>query len=872
VYGFWVGYPRLLIGTLSAILLSGLAGTLTAAIPDNAILLRFQGFESSVADNWLYTPEPGPGGFITVTNQRAATGTNSIRITGPSSSYTTGSPSVVFSTVNLTGLTNVGVSAAFSANGPDTDDDLFMDLSYDGGSTWSNSVKLVDGFNNANIPFGGINGNNPTTVSNNPWTVSIHSLATQVTVRIRFKKTSGSNGSIDNYFADDVLLFHIPAGQAPLLQMPTQAVALVSNELTIAVIANDIDGNEISISASNLPPGASFISAPAIGQATGTLYFTPALNQADLVITSTIHAVDADGSTNALLIIYVRDRVISWAASSTRLEESAGLIQLPVSISRATDASIQISATGKTKNGSDYSISSSALNFSSSGQATQYVALTIHDDNLAESTEDIKLSLTNPIDAEIGTVSNINMTLMDNDSFTLATANLTSSGQLYREAGQRILTASAADIVAIQEWKVTNSGGHRAFVDHVFGSNYFYVVESNSLPNGVISKWPIIAWGLWIDIYAFGRNHLWATIDLPGSRNLHVVSVHLDFSGGEGTRQYETLQLLNQLDAAGFPTNDYLAVCGDLNIQSYTEAAMQLLADELSDERRPADQNGVRETNQSRTRFYDAVLPSSLLNELHLPLYFNGHLFSEGIVFDTRTWTNALPPEPAQLLDSNDGGMAHMLVMKLFAIDPLVRISTIIGPNGSVYPISPGVSPGDDISIEFLPDPYYEISSIQSNASLLAGFPIITNSILAFNHVTSPFSLSATFSPLMATNSVPFWWLASYGLPTSDAEVLDDRDIDGFATWEEYIAGTTPTNEFSALIVQSVKNDPSGFPVVRWSSASGRIYNVFRSTNLAEGFTLIESGIAATPGTNIWVDIAPSTNGTAHYLIKVALP
>ena len=56
-----------------------------------------------------------------------------------------------------------------------------------------------------------------------------------------------------------------------------------------------------------------------------------------------------------------------------------------------------------------------------------------------------------------------------------------------------------------------------------------------------------------------------------------------------------------------------------------------------------------------------------------------------------------------------------------------------------------------------------------------------------------------------------------------------------------------------------------GTYVVRWHSVPGKIYTVYQSTNLLNGFTVLQSGIAATAPTNSLT--TTSTGGQAYYMI-----
>jgi uncharacterized repeat protein (TIGR02543 family) len=93
----------------------------------------------------------------------------------------------------------------------------------------------------------------------------------------------------------------------------------------------------------------------------------------------------------------------------------------------------------------------------------------------------------------------------------------------------------------------------------------------------------------------------------------------------------------------------------------------------------------------------------------------------------------------------------------------------------------------------------------------------------------------------------------------------DDSDGDGLKDWEEYIAGTNPSNAASCFktMVQSTPNKVSWSPVV-----SGRVYSVYWSTNLAKGFSNLVN--------NIPYPISSYTNTTPaskfnYYQIKVRL-
>ena len=80
---------------------------------------------------------------------------------------------------------------------------------------------------------------------------------------------------------------------------------------------------------------------------------------------------------------------------------------------------------------------------------------------------------------------------------------------------------------------------------------------------------------------------------------------------------------------------------------------------------------------------------------------------------------------------------------------------------------------------------------------------------------------------------IPLAWLDQYGLARNGADDFVDTDHDGFTTWQEWFAGTVPTNAQSLLRLEGATPDPGsdGFRV-RWQSVIGKRYWVGSCTNL----------------------------------------
>lgn len=269
-------------------------------------------------------------------------------------------------------------------------------------------------------------------------------------------------------------------------------------------------------------------------------------------------------------------------------------------------------------------------------------------------------------------------------------ANLTSgSNQRYETPGLNILKGLKPDIVAIQEFNYQSTGGLgvntpaalREMINTTFGTNFVYFRESGySIPNGIISRYPLVASGSWVDsdTGVNDRGFAWARVDVPGTNDLYVVSVHLKASnsGSDVSRRAAEVAELKAIITTNFPANAWLIVAGDFNIYSEDEAAVANLNSFLSDHPVPSDQNGGINTNQGRTERYDRVLVSFSLTNLLTLVVLPSRTFSNGLVFVSSNYTPLSDVSPVQLGDSSASGMQHMGVVKdlRFALPDTVNV------------------------------------------------------------------------------------------------------------------------------------------------------------------------------------------------------
>lgn len=116
---------------------------------------------------------------------------------------------------------------------------------------------------------------------------------------------------------------------------------------------------------------------------------------------------------------------------------------------------------------------------------------------------------------------------------------------------------------------------------------------------------------------------------------------------------------------------------------------------------------------------------------------------------------------------------------------------------------------------------------------------------------------------------ISYAWLQQYGLPTDSSADFTDDDGDGMTTWQEWIAGTNPTNAASFLQMYSATptNDASGV-TVSWQSVSGKMYLLQRSANLSV-FSTIQSNITGQADVTSYKDTSVTGSGPFFYRVMV---
>ncbi|MEL7141227.1 MAG: pre-peptidase C-terminal domain-containing protein [Cyanobacteria bacterium J06643_4] len=251
-------------------------------------------------------------------------------------------------------------------------------------------------------------------------------------------------------------------------------------------------------------------------------------------------------------------------------------------------------------------------------------------------------------------------------------ANTTSGNRQSYDPGEgtRIFQGLSPDIVLIQEFNIGNNSEAEIaeWVETTFGSEFYYYRERGAqIPNGVISRYPIISSGEWNDSQVSNRDFAWAQIDIPGEQDLWAVSVH--FLTRSGSVRNTEANAVRRLVLENIPEGDYLVVGGDLNTRNAGEAALRTLDRVVeTDPPHPADQAGRIGTNASRRRPYDWVFADEDLDPLEIPVAIGENSFPHGLVFDSRVYTPLADVAPVMVGDSGATNMQHMAVIRDFQL------------------------------------------------------------------------------------------------------------------------------------------------------------------------------------------------------------
>lgn len=170
------------------------------------------------------------------------------------------------------------------------------------------------------------------------------------------------------------------------------------------------------------------------------------------------------------------------------------------------------------------------------------------------------------------------------------------------------------------------------------------------------------------------------------------------------------------------------------------------------------------------------------------------------------------------------------------------RFSTTAGANGSLTGATNGwYTQGQSVSVTAVPAEFYAFTGWRGDTQGDTNNPNLT--VL----MDQPRTLSTGFSPLLAPNGTPYWWLSENGTTNGgfsfDVAETNDTDRDHMLNWQEYVTGTDPTNTHSYFHVKNITR-PSSVTFF-FQTATQRLYTLWSSPS---------------PTGGVWTEVPGQTN------------
>lgn len=255
-------------------------------------------------------------------------------------------------------------------------------------------------------------------------------------------------------------------------------------------------------------------------------------------------------------------------------------------------------------------------------------------------------------------------------TITVCASNLTEDSQIYEGSSTRILQTLLPDIILMNEFNIDSRmslpSKITSWVHSTFGVDYYWMREQlnedESIPNGIISKYPILVSGQLRDDQA-ERDHVFAQIKVNQTK-LWVFSVHLPTN--QNKRKRITNELMGKIfSIVPLAEHSNIILGGDFNATSENDVAIEKIREKFKVDSLPVDYHERPHTNRNRNKPYDWVLTTGLND---VPYKFLDKEFTHGFVYDTRIFTEDNMKDYALWRKDDSDNHQHMAVVRSFKV------------------------------------------------------------------------------------------------------------------------------------------------------------------------------------------------------------
>ncbi len=493
--------------------------------------------------------------------------------------------------------------------------------------------------------------------------------------------------------------------------------------------------------------------------------------------------------------------------------------------------------------------------------------------------------------------------------------------------------AKVVNYLAPDVWTINELGGNNAGISFttvhdqlvafisanltIFGPNpqenvnyYIYIGQRTDgfITSGIVSRWPFLATQTYSDAYpaesvAALRGLVSAQVDLPGSVELGVFTVHLKASSFSDTTTASTLNAKKRegeatADAANLAAwlaahpGDGAVMNGDWNETEEPGETDNWKAGAIGD---PIPDTGLiyHPVTTLRMAGFTDARPVSIAGKISTidaaspnarfdyAMYRASHLiYLSGQVFDTKQINAAgqlaaLNAANGTSFVSGDSAAAsdHLPVLETFLVTPGAAFIAAQGASSvasTAAVLGATINPNGSAAtwhIELGATTAYGASSISQTlsagtAASAVSFPtagLAPGTVYHFRFVVQNGTGTSNGADMVFTtpafvdadgDGIPNDWETAHGLnPNSAVDAALDSDGDGANNLAEFFAATDSRTAASVLRINAVVRVGNDFGV-RWASVFGKRYQLRERGDLAAGaWTVVQDNIAGTGGT-----------------------